>query len=556
MFNFRDLISGATDELTPNKKKTTPSDDFVQGILGNNSGTGLGGWGSSDIGGADSKGTTVTKGNPLMGALGGLSKGFQNDSSAPMMMQPVAIDPGMQVQLAPQTPYNMRGLANGGEVQDGETVTVGEDGKELVHKTADGKVYVLPNPQTLVAAQQSTATPEQLGITQTVRGDDNIQNIPNDPGASMGMGQPDNYQYAGRGTADGQTVTPTQSTGGKMVPNPADLMGGQPGATGASTPTMSPHQQQYADALQQMAIAGQVHPNKFKDAAFGALQGFNNAINRINQPIQDYSQMKAQRRMAVIEPQLQAAQAGVAMDAAQRKAAQEAALTASEVEKNKGMGEYYSGRDAATLGRAAQLQKGSANKAIFGAKIFDPKTPQGQAMMQAAGWTPEQIAAAVPHDYTNPRIQKEGPDTFEYDKILGAWKPSGLPTDKAKELHPYAVTEDGPDGNEHQIGDNYYLTDEQASRLSQQKALQGQRLKATADLQTARTGAANDRATAARTFKLEDAANHDIKTARQSLGAIAVAAPKHTSHDDIVAKQHAYWMALDPKVQAQIPEPK
>lgn len=374
MLNFRNLIGAGTDELAPKYKKTTPSDDFANQLLPGlgapPSATGTGqpddfqyaGRGAAPGGGLSD---TVTKKNPYLGALGGLANGFQQDSGGAPPLTPIAIDPGMQVQLPQQIPYNMRGLANGGEVQDGETVQVGENGKELVHKTADGKVFVLPNPQTLMQnkakeqALPATATPEQYGLGQTVQGDDARPNLSygeNDAinrqvglptsGAPMGSGQPDNYQYAGRGTIGqdaGQTVTPTPSSDGKMMPNAQDLMGmGTPNGA----PTMSPHQQRYADVLQQMATAGQVHPNKAKDAAFGALQGFNNAINHINQPIQDYSQLKAQRRMTVIEPQLQAAQAGVAMDTAASAARDKSSLNQSEINRNNAIAGYNDNRPA------------------------------------------------------------------------------------------------------------------------------------------------------------------------------------------------------------------
>ncbi len=212
-------------------------------------------------------------------------------------------------------------------------------------------------------------------------------------------------------------------------------------------------------------------------------------------------------------------------------------------------------RQAQTEADKKTAEQGRNQRLIASSKIFDPKSVEGQAQMKAAGWTPEQMAAAVSHDYTNPRVQHIGKDTFEYDKMTGAWKPSGLPPDEAKKLNPYEVTEDDAQGNQHVVA-TYYLNDAQAARLQQQKELQGQKLRAAKEMQDSRIGAATDKTTATHNFKIQDAAAHDANFARRAIGSIAVGAPKNATPEQITAKQHAYWQALSPDVQKQIPEPK
>jgi len=53
----------------------------------------------------------------------------------------------------------MRQMRYGGEVQDGETVTVGEAGMELVTKTPDGRVVVTPQEEVIDVNQQVAPNP-------------------------------------------------------------------------------------------------------------------------------------------------------------------------------------------------------------------------------------------------------------------------------------------------------------------------------------------------------------------------------------------------------------
>lgn len=182
----------------------------------------------------------------LMGGLQGLATATQ---AQPMQPMQTFSNPIRDLTIANVT-EPMRGLRYGGEVQDGETVRVGEDGEETVTKTADGRVIVNPEQ-----AMKAGIRPDWTSVL----------NSPTTP-------MPNGIE---------QTDQPVQQTQGRtpLINNGTDDL-----------------DVLYNDLAKIQTEKG----SKWKDAGFGALQGVLNYVNHTNQPIQSYSEMKKAQKAAPI----------------------------------------------------------------------------------------------------------------------------------------------------------------------------------------------------------------------------------------------------------------
>lgn len=183
--------------------------------------------------------------NALMGGLQGLATATQ---AQPMPMQTFS-NPIRDLTIANVT-EPMRGLRYGGEVQDGETVRVGEDGEETVTKTADGRVIVNPEQ-----AMKAGIRPDWTSVL----------NSPTTP-------MPNGIEQTDQPVQQTQGRTPLINNG----TNDLDVL--------------------YNDLAKIQTEKG----SKWKDAGFGALQGVLNYVNHTNQPIQSYSEMKKAQKAAPI----------------------------------------------------------------------------------------------------------------------------------------------------------------------------------------------------------------------------------------------------------------
>jgi len=198
----------------------------------------------------------------------------------------LAQPPPMQISgLNRFNPYGMeedeysigRGLAYGGEIDDGEIVRVGN---EWVKKTRDGRVFVIPNDDPAVRAQDALAERPEIAA---IVGDEPIDLSRFTPIANP---EPQTGAESSRmADVPNQTgVAPTP----QGQPNMGDLMGTQiPDVEG--------------NLYRQLFDIQNEKGSKWKDAGFGMLQGLNNYLNRTNAPIQSYSEMrKAQKAQPIL----------------------------------------------------------------------------------------------------------------------------------------------------------------------------------------------------------------------------------------------------------------
>lgn len=199
-------------------------------------------------------------------ALGGALQGLQNITQ-PTNFAPEPFTQGNPLReraigLATQGIDDYRGLQYGGEVQDGETVTVGEDGEETVKKTPDGRVLVFPNAADAHPRGGGYTTPQgpvSMDTPEQSTEDDDIV------GNTAGWGSP-----------------PAKS----LIQRDIDL----------TPPSLN---QQLQDAM--VIKKGSAWKN------FGAalIQGVDNSLNHKNNPVRSYDEIKRDRKVAALLPRIQ-----------------------------------------------------------------------------------------------------------------------------------------------------------------------------------------------------------------------------------------------------------
>jgi hypothetical protein len=147
--------------------------------------------------------------------------------------------------------------------------------------------------------------------------------------------------------------------------------------------------------------------------------------------------------------------------------------------------------------RANTIQTQAAAK-LASLKTFDPKNPAHIALAKRAGKTDDEIAAMKGWDYTNPVEHKIDGEVYKLNRITGEYEPSNLPVNEREKL----VSFDAVDADGKVIG-SYKVLPEKAASLAQSLRLKNLELKARADLQTQRIGAASTARAEARDFKKE-----------------------------------------------------
>lgn len=196
--------------------------------------------------------TNVGKGG--MGVLGNVSNTL-NDMVNQPMSAPQQIDDGSYAQQV-VAKYQMPRLANGGVVRPGQSAWVGDGGKD---KDAVERLDVLEDGTAVV-------TP-----IQTV-----IQNRPLEPMPAPPSG------------------LPTQFSEENI---PVDINDNNPVLQADEIAANAKR-----DEIAQASVVGQ---NKWKDIGYGILQGVANAVAGTNKPIQTYGEVKRDRRVRQLAPQLQ-----------------------------------------------------------------------------------------------------------------------------------------------------------------------------------------------------------------------------------------------------------
>jgi len=203
-------------------------------------------------------------------------------------------------------PY--RGLAYGGEIDDGEIVRVGN---EWVKKTKDGRTYVIPNPSPDVQAQDADkervpyTPPGGMERFQRFSGQEPI--VPTDSGRTpppMSIGDNEATEPAGQTEAsEGERVVlqPRSVTDPDVITKAMDSaqaldrsrLGSPPPMQVSDPNDINSLYAQYAQNLGQK-------PNKWKEAGYGALQGAANFLTHQNNPIQSYNDVRIGRKNAPI----------------------------------------------------------------------------------------------------------------------------------------------------------------------------------------------------------------------------------------------------------------
>ena len=210
--------------------------------------------------------TNVGKGG--MGVLGNVSNTL-NDMVNQPMSAPQQIDDGSYAQqvVAKYLPK----YAQGGIIPAGQRGLVGDRGK---HKEAQEIVDVLPDGSGAVVTPVGhyvggldQPAVEQNGLEQTVQGNPLTTILQN------------------------RTLEPTATL------TPVDINDNNPVL---QTDEIAANAKR--DEIAQASVVGQ---NKWKDVGFGILQGVANAVAGTNKPIQTYGEVKRDRRVRQLAPQLQ-----------------------------------------------------------------------------------------------------------------------------------------------------------------------------------------------------------------------------------------------------------
>lgn len=192
--------------------------------------------------------------------LQGVSNAFaQMPSSAPVQHAPMFMD-DKPVQLE-GLPSLLRGLKNGGFVEEGERVRVGEDGEEDLIALPNGGAVVIPEGKTYDQIIQP-----QFG---EIRG-----------GEQYGETQTDPQLVQKQGLPSDALITPQFANVERDERRELE------------------QRREPLDRASEQAMV--VKNNKWKDFGYGLLQGLNNALNRQNNPIQSWGEKKRDARVAPI----------------------------------------------------------------------------------------------------------------------------------------------------------------------------------------------------------------------------------------------------------------
>jgi hypothetical protein len=168
-----------------------------------------------------------------------------------------------------------RGLRYGGEVQDGETVEVGEAGKELVTKMPDGRVVVTPQEEVVNVNQQVAPNPSGTPA----------------PLSADVMMQMQNPQYS-----EQENVALTTNRG-------ADVTADRPPAMSLpDTVQQGPNDEGYLqnELLKNM----EVKSSPWKDFGAALIQAGNNHFNNKNEPIRTWGEIQRDKRVAPLAAKL------------------------------------------------------------------------------------------------------------------------------------------------------------------------------------------------------------------------------------------------------------
>lgn len=168
-----------------------------------------------------------------------------------------------------------RGLRFGGEVQDGETVEVGEAGKELVTKMPDGRVVVTPQEEVIDVNQQ--VAPNPSGTPAPISADV--------------MMQMQNPQYS-----EQENVALTTNRGAHVTAERPPAMS-IPDAV-----QQGPNDEGYLqnELLKNM----EVKSSPWKDLGAALIQAGNNHFNNKNEPIRTWGEIQRDKRVAPLAAKL------------------------------------------------------------------------------------------------------------------------------------------------------------------------------------------------------------------------------------------------------------
>jgi hypothetical protein len=160
-------------------------------------------------------------------------------------------------------------------------------------------------------------------------------------------------------------------------------------------------------------------------------------------------------------------------------------------------------------------------------KTFDPKNPAHVLLAKRAGKTDEEIAAMKGWDYSNPVEHKIDGDVYKLNRTTGEYEPSGLPTNEREKLVNFdAVDADG------KVVASYKILPEKAASLAQSMRVKNLELKARADLQNQRIGAASTEKQKERDFKTE------IKNQAATMGQDKAVQRARETFTKIYSRQH------------------
>lgn len=313
--------------------------------------------------------TNVGKG--AMGALGNVSNMLNQMVNQPMQTGNALMDTGYEAQdaIARYLPK----YAQGGVIRRGQAGVVGDGGdhpeaKEVVTVLPDGSGAVV----TPMAHQLQQPQPEAYGLEQ-----DEPVNVVN--------------------INDTNPVLPADEVAANQM----------------------------RDRVNEAMVVGQ---NKWKDIGYGALQGVANALAGTNNPIKTYGEVKRDRRVRQLAPQLQVLEDKVK----DRRASERATVEAENIRfDNKLAKEKFDALQTAK----ADAAKGQALNKVVGLKWIDPKNTTHIALLERAGIDPTTVEG---YD-DRKRDMKQVAGIWYRDNGKGVFEQTNIPLDESKSLVDYKV---------------------------------------------------------------------------------------------------------------------